>query len=114
MVDKSKLAIATSQIQNPIPFLIELFLNLLSQMITISTIKLTSQPVSYRTQKISGMNILGKPGISFGSITYRRKYTSVIRINYFFSLSSSAFAKRTGSLSLLIIVSQIIFLTTRG
>ena len=45
MVDKSKLAIATSQIQNPIPFLIELLFNLLSQMITISTIKLTSQPV---------------------------------------------------------------------
>ena len=45
MVDKSKLAIATSQIQNPIPFLIELFFNLLSRMITISTIKLTSQPV---------------------------------------------------------------------
>ena len=46
MVDKSKLAIATSQIQNPIPFLIELLFNLLSQIITISTIKLTSQPVS--------------------------------------------------------------------
>ena len=45
MVDKSKLAIATSQIQNPIPFLIELLFNLLYQMITISTIKLTSQPV---------------------------------------------------------------------
>ena len=45
MVDKSKLVIATSQIQNPIPFLIELLFNLLSQMITISTIKLTSQPV---------------------------------------------------------------------
>ena len=45
MVDKSKLPIATSQIQNPIPFLIELLFNLLSQMITISTIKLTSQPV---------------------------------------------------------------------
>ena len=48
MVDKSKLAIATSQIQNPIPFLIELLFNLLSQMITISTIKLTSQPVRLR------------------------------------------------------------------
>ena len=47
MVDKSKLAIATSQIQNPIPFLIELLFNLLSQMITISTIKLTSQPVRF-------------------------------------------------------------------
>ena len=46
MVDKSKLAIATSQIQNPIPFKVELLFNLLSQMITISTIKLTSQPVS--------------------------------------------------------------------
>ena len=47
MVDKSELAIATSQIQNPIPFLIELLFNLLSQMITVSTIKLTSQPVSF-------------------------------------------------------------------
>ena len=46
MVDKSELAIATSKIQNPIPFLIELLFNLLSQMITVSTIKLTSQPVS--------------------------------------------------------------------
>ena len=45
MADKSKLAIATSKTQNPIPFLIELLFNLLSQMITISTIKLTSQPV---------------------------------------------------------------------
>ena len=46
MVDKSELAIATSQIQNPILFFIELLFNLLSQMITVSTIKLTSQPVS--------------------------------------------------------------------
>ncbi|MDE5088033.1 MAG: hypothetical protein O4805_13145 [Trichodesmium sp. St16_bin2-tuft] len=46
MVDKSELAIATSQAQNPIPFFIELLFNLLSQMITVSTIKLTSQPVS--------------------------------------------------------------------
>ena len=46
MVDKSEFAIATSQTQNPIPFLIELLFNLLSQIITISTIKLTSQPVS--------------------------------------------------------------------
>ena len=45
MMDKSELAIATSQIQNPIPFLIELLFNLLSQMITISTIKLTCHPV---------------------------------------------------------------------
>ena len=45
MMDKSELAIATSQTQNPIPFFIELLFNLLSQMITISTIKLTSQPV---------------------------------------------------------------------
>ena len=45
MVDKSELAIATSQAQNPIPFLIELLFNLLSKIITISTIKLTSQPV---------------------------------------------------------------------
>ena len=44
-MDKSELAIATSQAQNPIPFLIELLFNLLSQMITVSTIKLTSQPV---------------------------------------------------------------------
>ena len=34
-MDKSELAIATSQIQNPIPFLIELLFNLLSQMITM-------------------------------------------------------------------------------
>ena len=46
MVDKSELANATSQTQNPIPFLIELLFNLLSQMITVFTIKLTSQPVS--------------------------------------------------------------------
>ena len=46
MVDKSELAIATSQTQNPIPFLIELLFNLLSQMITVSTIKLTCHPVS--------------------------------------------------------------------
>ena len=45
MVDKSELAIATSQTQNPIPFLVELLFDLLSQTITISTIKLTSQPV---------------------------------------------------------------------
>ena len=44
-MDKSELAIATSQIQNPIPFLIELLFKLLSQMITVSTIKLTSHPV---------------------------------------------------------------------
>ena len=62
MVDKSKLAIATSQIQNPIPFLIELLFNLLSQMITISTIKLTSHPVrilsnlqTFIAQKYSGI-----------------------------------------------------------
>ena len=47
MVDKSELAIATSQAQNPIPFFIELLFNLLSQMITVSTIKLTSQPVRF-------------------------------------------------------------------
>jgi hypothetical protein len=29
------------------------------------------------------MNILGKPGISFGSRTYRRNYISVVRINFF-------------------------------
>ena len=50
MVDKSKLPIATSQIQNPIPFLIELLFNLLSQMIAVSTIKLTSQPVRSMSQ----------------------------------------------------------------
>ena len=50
MVDKSELAIATSQAQNPIPFFIELLFNLLSQMITVSTIKLTSQPVRGRPQ----------------------------------------------------------------
>ena len=50
MVDKSKLAIATSQIQNPIPFLIELLFNLLSQMITKSTIKLTFHPVRSNSQ----------------------------------------------------------------
>ncbi|MDE5088866.1 MAG: hypothetical protein O4805_17745 [Trichodesmium sp. St16_bin2-tuft] len=46
MVDKSELAIATSQAQSPIPFLIELLFNLLSQMITVYTIKLTCYPVS--------------------------------------------------------------------
>ena len=51
MVDKSELAIATSQPQNPIPFLIELLFNLLSQRVTVSTIKLTSQPVSYPSLK---------------------------------------------------------------
>ena len=45
MVDKSELAIPTSQIQHPIPFFIELLFNLLSQMITVSTIKLTCHPV---------------------------------------------------------------------
>ena len=58
MVDKSKLAIATSQTQNPIPFLIELLFNLLSQMITISTIKLTSQPV--RFYRINLFNLLAQ------------------------------------------------------
>ena len=57
MVDKSKLAIATSQIQNPIPFLIELLFNLLSQMITISTIKLTSQPVRLKRMIYSGNRV---------------------------------------------------------
>ncbi|MCL2939445.1 MAG: hypothetical protein MGU50_24455 [Trichodesmium sp. MAG_R02] len=37
MVNKSELAIATSQPQNPISFLIELLFNLLSKIITIST-----------------------------------------------------------------------------
>ena len=44
MVDKSKLAIATS-LSKSHSFLIELLFNLLSQMITISTIKLTYYPV---------------------------------------------------------------------
>ena len=47
MVDKSEFAIATSEIQIPFLFLliIELFFKLLSQIVTVSTIKLTSQPV---------------------------------------------------------------------
>jgi hypothetical protein len=45
MVDKSEFAIATSKIQNPISFFIELLFNLLPEIITVSTIKLTSQPV---------------------------------------------------------------------
>jgi hypothetical protein len=57
-MDKSELAIATSQIQNPIPFLIELLFNLLSQMITVSTIKLTSQPV--RFYRINLFNLLAQ------------------------------------------------------
>ena len=61
MVDKSKLAIATSQIQNPIPFLIELLFNLLSQMITISTIKLTSQPVRINSQEMYDLKALKYP-----------------------------------------------------
>ena len=67
MVDKSKLAIATSQSQNPIPFLIELLFNLLSQMITVSTIKLTSQPVSNRTYA-------KKPGFDSKSLFLTHKY----------------------------------------
>ena len=55
-MDKSELAIATSQIQNPIPFLIELLFNLLSQMITVSTIKLTSQPVRFLTLHFGSRN----------------------------------------------------------
>ena len=54
MMDKSELAIATSQIQNPIPFLIELLFNLLSQIITISTIKLTFYPVSKKSMMFIG------------------------------------------------------------
>jgi hypothetical protein len=34
-------------------------------------------------QKISGMNILGKPGISFGSRTYRRKHGNCCSHNFF-------------------------------
>ena len=49
MVDKSEFAIATSQAQNPIPFLIELLFNLLSQMITVYTIKLTCHPVRMKS-----------------------------------------------------------------
>jgi hypothetical protein len=37
-----------------------------------------------RTEKISGMNILGKPGISFGSITYRRNYRACCSHKLFF------------------------------
>ena len=58
MVDKSELAIATSQTQNPIPFLIELLFNLLSQMITISTIKLTCHSV--RFYRINLFNLLAQ------------------------------------------------------
>ena len=54
MVDKSELAIATSQTQNPIPVLVELLFDLLSQIITISTIKLTSQPVSKKSMMFIG------------------------------------------------------------
>ncbi|MCL2937362.1 MAG: hypothetical protein MGU50_12715 [Trichodesmium sp. MAG_R02] len=54
MVDKSELAIATSQTQNPIPFLVELLFNLLSQIITISTIKLTCHPVSKKSMMFIG------------------------------------------------------------
>ena len=54
MVDKSELAIATSQTQNPIPFLVELLFNLLSQIITISTIKLTFYPVSKKSMMFIG------------------------------------------------------------
>ena len=48
MVDKSELAIATSFSKSH-SFLIELLFNLLSKMITVSTIKLTCHPVSYTT-----------------------------------------------------------------
>ena len=50
MVDKSELAIATSQPQIPIPVYVELLFNLLSQIITISTIK---RNLSHREQKMS-------------------------------------------------------------
>jgi len=42
---------------------IELFFNLLSQMITISTIQLTSQPVRFLTHKyLRATKFLGLPG----------------------------------------------------
>ena len=44
------------------------------------------------------MNILGKPGISLGSITYRRNYRACCSHKLiFFSSSSNAIAKRNGS-----------------
>ena len=75
MVDKSKLAIATSQIQNPIPFLIELLFNLLSQMITISTIKLTCHPVRAYTFGIGRASIyrwLSRPKLSATKVKSRQ------------------------------------------
>ena len=63
MVDKSEFAIATSQLQNLIPFLIELLFNLLSQIITISTIKLTYHPVRFLTHKyLRETRLMSLPG----------------------------------------------------
>ena len=63
MVDKSKLAIATCQTQNPIPFKIELLFNLLSQMITIVVsilieTKIECNKIMYSTINISPDNII--------------------------------------------------------
>jgi hypothetical protein len=51
MVDKSKLVIATSQTKNPIPFLIELLFNLLSQMITIVVLIKIETKIEYNKIK---------------------------------------------------------------
>ena len=74
-MDKSELAIATSQIQNPIPFLIELLFNLLSQMITVSTIKLTSQPVSYFPQGLGGD--AGVPMIAITTTLVKQRFQAL-------------------------------------
>ena len=74
MVDKSELAIATSQIQHPIPFFIELFFNLLSQMITVSTIKLTSYPVRHK--------YLGETG--FGELAFLSPVRSYFAQNFYY------------------------------
>ena len=57
MVDKSKLAIATCQTQNPIPFKIELSFNLLSQMITIVVSILIETKIEYYKIMYSTINI---------------------------------------------------------
>ena len=57
MVDQSKLAIATCQTQNPIPFKIELLFNLLSQMITIVVSILIETKIEYYKIMYSTINI---------------------------------------------------------
>ena len=57
MVDKSKLAIATCQTQNPIPFKIELLFNLLSHMITIVVSILIETKIEYYQIMYSTINI---------------------------------------------------------